>query len=346
MSEESKKEISKSGAQEFRLQLKEEMIAGTFKGLLLLDFDELRRVNVKEGIQAGDRALALAEEFFEEKGWKGFRTGGDEFGLVITNSDAGFSCDTLHGEIVKYITDRAGFDVRISGGGLQHPGADYGIVSEMDELMFSTAHQLLIKAKHLGRNRIVWLPQESVESTELMALAVSFYKELARVNASVAKQMEMESRIDFLTGLYNRRGFEDLFETMIQASKRHTRPIALIYMDSDSLKTINDTRGHDAGDQFIRTIASILKDVVRGSDFVSRWAGGEFAVIVEPASDEQALALGERIRSAVEKRTDGTMSIGIFCGVPDSSEAAVLAADQALYRAKENGKNRIELAKV
>jgi diguanylate cyclase (GGDEF)-like protein len=344
MARESKKDTAMPGSQEFREQLKEEMIAGTFKALLLFDIDELRRVNVQEGVESGDKILALTEEFLQGKGWSGFRTGGDEFGFIITTSDAGFNSDAFHGEIVKFLTENMGFEVRISGGGLQHPGADYGIVPEMDELMVSTAHQLLIKAKHLGRNRVVWLPHESVESIELMALSVRFYKELARVNASVARQMEMESRIDFLTGLYNRRGFEDLFETMLQASQRHTRPVALLYMDSDSLKTINDTRGHDAGDQFIRTIAAILKEVVRGSDFVSRWAGDEFAVIVEPASDEKARALGERFRAAVEEGTDGTMSIGIFCGVPDSTEAAVSAADQALYRAKEKGKNRIEIA--
>ncbi len=343
MSEEAKRTIVMPGAQ-FREQLKEEMIAGTFKALLLFDIDELRRVNVQAGFEVGDKILALAERFFEGKGWKGFRTGGDEFGVIITTSGPGFNSEAFHGEIVKFLTDNVGFKVRISGGGLQHPGADYGIFPEMDDLMVSTAHQLLIKAKHLGRNRVVWLPHDSVESTELMALTVRFYKELARVNASVGRQMEMESRIDFLTGLYNRRGFEDLFHTMIQVSQRHMRPMALLYMDSDSLKTTNDTRGHDAGDQFIRTIASILKEVVRGSDFISRWAGDEFAVIVEPASDEQALALGERIRVAVEEGTDGTLSIGIFCGIPDSTEAAVTAADQALYRAKEKGKNRVELA--
>ena len=137
MSEEAKRTIVMPGSQ-FREQLKEEMIAGTFKALLLFDIDELRRVNVQAGFEVGDKILALAERFFEGKGWKGFRTGGDEFGVIITTSDPGFNSEAFHGEIVKFLTDNVGFKVRISGGGLQEPGAEYGMFAVMFFLMVST----------------------------------------------------------------------------------------------------------------------------------------------------------------------------------------------------------------
>ena len=162
--------------------------------------------------------------------------------------------------------------------------------------------------------------------------------------ASFARQMEVESRIDFLTGLYNRRGFEDISRKLAEASRRSDTPLALVYIDSDSLKRINDTRGHEAGDRFIIDMACILNEVVRGSDFTFRWGADEFAVLIDHATQEKAVALATRIRQAIEARTEGTVSIGIYCGVPENIEDAVNRADQALYRAKEAGKNRIEVA--
>ena len=104
MSEGRRKDTGMSGAQELREQLKEEMIGGTFKALLLFDIDELKRINVQEGIEAGDKVLSLTEDFLEDKGWQGFRTGGDEFGLIVRSSDAGFSGEMFHPEIVQFLT--------------------------------------------------------------------------------------------------------------------------------------------------------------------------------------------------------------------------------------------------
>jgi len=156
--------------------------------------------------------------------------------------------------------------------------------------------------------------------------------------------MEVESKTDFLTGLYNRRGFEDIFRRLSEASRRNNNPIALIYMDSDTLKQINDAKGHDAGDRFIVDMSTVLSDVVRGSDFISRWGADEFAVIVDNTTEQKALALAKRIHRAIADRTEGTVSVGFYCGVPRSTEEAVQKADEAMYRVKRSGKNGIELA--
>jgi diguanylate cyclase (GGDEF)-like protein len=115
----------------------------------------------------------------------------------------------------------------------------------------------------------------------------------------------------------------------------------VICIDTDSLKQINDSEGHDAGDRFLLDVTRVLRETVRGSDLCSRWGGDEFAVIAENLSERGAQKLGERIRRIVEDRTDGTLSVGIFCGSPASAAEALKAADGALYEAKKAGKNRV-----
>ena len=151
--------------------------------------------------------------------------------------------------------------------------------------------------------------------------------------------MEVESRVDSLTGLFNRRGFDEIFGRLVDGSQRTGRPLGLIYLDSDSLKRINNEGGHEAGDRFIVDLASVLRSVVRRADFIFRWGGDEFAVILEGGEAERAVVLGERIREAVSKRTEGTVSIGVYCGVPDDAGQAVRIADVALYAAKDAGKD-------
>jgi len=112
-------------------------------------------------------------------------------------------------------------------------------------------------------------------------------------------------------------------------------------MDSDSLKSINDRDGHEAGDRFIVDLASILRNVARRSDFNFRWGADEFAVVLESGNAARAATLAERLREAVAERTGGTVSIGIYCGVPESTEDAVRIADAAMYDAKRRGKDRV-----
>lgn len=153
--------------------------------------------------------------------------------------------------------------------------------------------------------------------------------------------MEVESRVDALTGLYNRRGFDEIFSRMVEVAQRTGRPIALIYMDSDSLKTINDQHGHEAGDRFIVDLASILRSVARRSDFIFRWGADEFAVLLESGNESKATTFAQRLRKAVAERTTGTVSVGIYCGTPENASEAVRAADAAMYSAKSQGKDRV-----
>lgn len=332
------------GAKELHEGLKKALFEDRFEALLLFDVDNFQQINTTKGVETGDQIIALIESLISEKGWKGYRIGGDEFGLILRGGEGFFEGEDFRIGISLLIREKTGLQVTISGGGIKHPGKDFGLDLRTEEILFSTARQLLLQSKKQGRDQVLWLPDGPVDSADTMKIVVTFYKELARINVALAKQMEIESRTDFLTGLYNRRGFEDIFRRLTEASRRNHNPIALLYMDSDTLKQINDSKGHDAGDRFIIDISRVLGDVVRGSDFVSRWGSDEFAVIMDNPTKEKALALARRIHRAIADRTEGTVSIGVYCGVPQSTEEAVKKADQALYKVKRRGKDGIELA--
>ncbi|MEW6753660.1 MAG: diguanylate cyclase [Candidatus Latescibacterota bacterium] len=333
------------GARKLREALREALIQETFGALLVFDVDGFHRFNVERGVEAGDRVLeAIAQHIGEQQGLVGHRIGGDEFGLVIAESGRDFDDGEFRASLRARLRRETGLRLTISGGGVWHPGNDFNIDPRMDEVVLSTAQDLLAHAKEQGPDCVLWLPRAPVESAPVMAVMMRFYEGLARFNSSLARELEIESRVDFLTGLANRRGFEDVFGRMMDGAQRNDVPLALIYLDSDSLKEINDSRGHEAGDRFLVDIARVLNQVVRGSDFISRWGADEFAVLMDNASRERSLALATRILHAVATRTEGTVSMGVYCGVPATVEEAVQQADRALYRAKQAGRNRVEYA--
>lgn len=232
---------------------------------------------------------------------------------------------------------------RVSCGGIKISSEDYGLHPQMSDIIFSTAQCVLARAQQHAIPHVVWLTEKSAEDV-LSDISLNFFREIARINAARVQRMTLESRTDFLTGLYNRRGFEAVFARMVRRANRNGKPLALYYIDSDSLKAINDSKGHDAGDRFIADLAQVLNDMLRGSDLLSRLAGDEFAAVVENTPRARAYAIARRLNRAVDERTEGTISIGVYHGVPESTEDALRKADAALYRVKNRGKNDIELA--
>ncbi|MBT3605474.1 MAG: GGDEF domain-containing protein [Candidatus Latescibacteria bacterium] len=329
------------GAPELLNGLKDVLYRNRFDALLLFDIDHFQQVNKTHGRDLGDEVLKAVAGFLKENKWLGYRIGSDEFGVIFSGGND-VSVDVL-ASLPEYIADKTGVSITLSGGGIQHPGTEFGLDAATAEVLFSSTQHLLTQAKKWGRDRVLWLTEPLSEDVDLSDIALRFYKDLAQVNAALAKEMAVESRTDFLTGLYNRRGFEDVYARMVKRAQRSERPLALLYMDSDSLKTINDTHGHDAGDRFIVDLARILSELLRGNDLVSRWGADEFAAVVENTTREKALSIAERLHLAIAERTAGTMSIAMFYGVPTSPEEALKMADDALYRIKGRGKNDIEL---
>lgn len=170
-----------------------------------------------------------------------------------------------------------------------------------------------------------------------------------------ADRLATLSETDALTGLPNRRALRRHLAEEFRRSKRYRTPISLLLVDIDGLKPLNDTYGHAAGDQLIRTVADAIADELRESDFGARWGGDEFAVLAPNTSAPAAHASAERLvaRVATQRdphlRSQHTVSIGVATYDPREGryadlDALVRAADDALYRAKAGGRNRVDAA--
>ncbi len=158
---------------------------------------------------------------------------------------------------------------------------------------------------------------------------------------------------DSLTGLLDRRRFRVELDQHVSFSARYGGQGAVMIIDIDGLKAVNDAYGHHAGDNLIRLIAAIMRERVRTTDIVARLSGDEFAVLMPQTDTAGALQLGEDLRAQVAESAvpvadaeSATISVGItmFGGEREiGAEAVLLAADQAMYRAKEGGRNQIAL---
>ncbi|MDR3351990.1 MAG: sensor domain-containing diguanylate cyclase [Zoogloeaceae bacterium] len=156
---------------------------------------------------------------------------------------------------------------------------------------------------------------------------------------------------DPMTGLNNRRFLEEYIDTLVANVKRKQSPLAVMMLDLDHFKMVNDTYGHDAGDTVLKELAQLIKHTVRTSDIVVRYGGEEFLVILQDTSGETAETVAENIRQAVEKMRinyggivlQKTISIGLADFPLDSNTfwQTVKFADVALYHAKEAGRNRV-----
>jgi diguanylate cyclase (GGDEF)-like protein len=172
-----------------------------------------------------------------------------------------------------------------------------------------------------------------------------------------AEQTEAELRFladhDSLTGLLNRRRFRAELDQYVSFNARYGGRGAVMVIDIDGLKEINDRLGHQAGDRLIRRVSDVLRERVRATDLVARLSGDEFAVLMPQTDTAGALQLGEDLRSQVaegfsqsSETAPASISVGItMFGGRDGveSEAVLLAADQAMYQAKKEGRNRIML---
>ncbi|MGD0272730.1 MAG: GGDEF domain-containing protein [Gaiellaceae bacterium] len=191
------------------------------------------------------------------------------------------------------------------------------------------------------------------ESGEIVGAVETFRDDTARVEAIArARDLEEMALLDSLTGVGNRRFAEIVLAERLAESKRYGWPFALLFIDVDDLKAINDRHGHALGDQVLCTIALTLQGFARTHDFVGRWGGDEFVVIVTGTEEEGLAVVAERARSLVEQsglRTeqveiDVTVSIGaVTAKAEDTVETLVQRADERMYRSKATGRNCVTL---
>jgi diguanylate cyclase (GGDEF)-like protein/PAS domain S-box-containing protein len=168
--------------------------------------------------------------------------------------------------------------------------------------------------------------------------------------AQANRQLAELAATDTLTGLRNRGAFEERLEEEVGRARRHGRPLSLLLLDIDRFKEYNDSFGHLAGDGVLRSVGGILARNVRATDFAARYGGEELAVILPDTESKGALELAERLRKAVENAPWTDRSITVSVGVAslgdgvESAKDLLDAADRALYRSKERGRNLVTIS--
>jgi diguanylate cyclase len=175
--------------------------------------------------------------------------------------------------------------------------------------------------------------------------------DLEREAQDLHSKLDLEkhgARLDPLTGVANRKSFEERFGRDIERRAQGGAPAAMLLWDIDSFKVINDSYGHRAGDRVLQSVAGCFKEALRATDFVARIGGEEFAVLLAGLRLEEAVNVANQVRTAVERlrfHFRGTpVLVTASCGITellenDTPEAAFDRADAALYRAKNGGKN-------
>jgi diguanylate cyclase (GGDEF)-like protein len=182
----------------------------------------------------------------------------------------------------------------------------------------------------------------------LMILTLVLTRPLLRAFRWTEEQAS-EARIDALTGLANRRALEEILAAEISRAHRFAHQLAVVLLDLDRFKEINDSFGHAAGDVMLRAVSRLLTSLARQGDTVVRWGGEEFVVVLPETDLAGAQRFAERLRRTIEAHAVGDMKTSASCGVAtmlpeDTVEELLGAADQALYLAKSNGRNRTESA--
>jgi two-component system cell cycle response regulator len=210
----------------------------------------------------------------------------------------------------------------------------------------------LTQALEMGVNDYLTRP---VDKNELVArvrtqLRKKRYADRLRHNVQLSLEMAIT---DQLTGLHNRRYMSRHLDTLLSGAKKNGRPLAFVIMDIDFFKHVNDTHGHDIGDEVLKEFASRISANVRGIDLACRYGGEEFVVVMPDTDTAFAYNIAERLRQSIEttpvkiSRAPGALSITISIGIAklesdaDTAEQLLHRADQALYRAKRSGRNKV-----
>jgi diguanylate cyclase (GGDEF)-like protein len=212
-----------------------------------------------------------------------------------------------------------------------------------------------------------WFHRIAIISVLVLSLISIVAVRFARLNSRLLKEASRREAVELalrgkqaelyrlantdpLTGLWNRMKFEEVAGQELMRSQRYEYPLSLLFIDIDHFKPINDERGHAVGDQVLRSLAGLLLETLRQSDSVCRWGGEEFLILAPYTDLEQAIILGEKLRSRVASKLSAeglavTVSLGVAERLADDDlPGLVRRADDALYEAKAAGRNRVAAA--
>jgi diguanylate cyclase (GGDEF)-like protein/PAS domain S-box-containing protein len=323
-------------------------------------YDDAGKVIAHEGTITDITERKRAEtQVFEEKERAQVTLQSIGDGVITTDADGN----------VDYINpvaqDLTGWDMRSARG---KPASD--IMMLVNEHTRATVESPIIRC--LKEGRMITLPKNTVlitkdgEEVPIQDSAAPIRDRIGNVIGSVMvfhdvskesrmfRQLSYQASHDTLTGLINRREFENRIEAALDYIRGNAEEThALLYIDLDQFKVVNDTFGHVAGDALLRHVSEIIQSKIRVSDVLSRLGGDEFGILLERCSDERAIEVAEEIRSAIEgyrfvwqdSFTTIRCSIGVVIVTSENAAAADLmsAADVACYSAKDMGRNQIHL---
>ncbi len=234
---------------------------------------------------------------------------------------------------------------------MQSPDRWFSTIYEEDRPRMLQAFRRIVTGKsdrETEEYRVI-LPDGSLrwlrDSTKVTRLAGG----RARVDGVVSDiSAHKQAATDSLTGIDNRRAIMELLEGEIARARRYGAPLALVMYDIDHFKAVNDTYGHDVGDDVLKCVTELVRTNIRVTDVIARWGGDEFVVLAPQSEIDGVLAMAEKLRATIAGETFGkagtvTASFGVtVLGSQDDQASLLKKADDALYKAKQNGRNRIE----
>jgi diguanylate cyclase (GGDEF)-like protein len=203
----------------------------------------------------------------------------------------------------------------------------------------------IMKSLHFNFSGLLSTLGVAIIVVSLLYLNRSLFPRIIRLEEELRKKATTDS----LTQAYNRSKFDEILKSEINRCRRYNTNLSLLVLDIDHFKKINDNHGHLAGDDILKSVVNLTQNSIRGTDYLARWGGEEFVVLLPETGLDRASALAERIKKNIEdhefeKIGTVTVSFGVTQWKNNESEDALIKrADDALYRAKNLGRNRVEV---
>ncbi|NOR70306.1 MAG: diguanylate cyclase [Methylomarinum sp.] len=235
----------------------------------------------------------------------------------------------------SFIYNNEAFDLQISQGIVTQHSCTYAL-----------------KVEHLSLGSLTIMRRQKFNDDEIKLLETLLCSLIYPLkNATLYKQALKMAYTDPLTQTNNRTAFDNSLSREIQLANRNSRPLSIIFFDIDHFKNINDTYGHECGDIALSTAANCIKEALRDSDIVFRYGGEEFVILLSDTDLNGAKVIAERIRQQIENHRLAynmeilklTASLGISSlRGNDNKDSFIKRADNAMYRAKDNGRNQVQ----
>jgi diguanylate cyclase len=229
-------------------------------------------------------------------------------------------------------------------------GVGENLTTHIDKMRESEVTNEILEIK----DQIISEANKIKEETQTLKVELDKYKEKTSELTKRLEQSEADALIDSLTGAFNRNAYNIEIVRFIKEFERYKHPFAIVVLDIDHFKNVNDTYGHAKGDEILKIVAALVKSAIRETDKIFRYGGEEFVIWMPKMETNTAIQASDKIRRVIEgqnwnaiaKGLKVTASFGISCVKEDDTTTTVFnRADKALYRSKNNGRNQVSFEK-